>query len=806
MGTRRRACLVAGALALAVEAAAQELETPAAEAAGRRTIEEIIVTAQKREEAAIDVPVSVSVLGEETINREGISDLQELSSFVPNVNIRLSPVLPDIRIRGFGTGTTNKAFEQSVGLVIDGVPYNRLPYFGAGIFDLERIEVLRGPQGTLFGKNTIAGVFNMIPKEPTDELTGSVDLQYGEIGRRRAEAAVGGPVVKDFVNVRVAGLVDRRDGFIENTTAAIDPDAHEDLLGYDRHQVRARAHFLDLAGTSLKLSYDWFEIDAQGLGAELAVIPEQTRPFFRQYDPRADFEFGNFTASVDHPDGSLSDAHSGTLNWHADVGDWGVDLVGGHSVMRIEADLDLDYSPAPAAVITTADDNATSSVELRTTSPELAGILGLESLLGWALPGTSDVIAGVFYQRRSIADSDLTVDLDTAVFGEFVLRQRLPIELPPIPGNPLPGLTNERSTLVFNETSNSVAGFGQMNWHFAERWTLLLGMRFQHEKKEADWIRTFDTPTSLIFTQFLNWEEFQSDLDHSEFQISPKVSLNYKLDEDSSFFARWSRGYKGGGFNEFATRGSENDLVFDQEEVDEWALDAKMTLLDGAAALNVSLFWMELSDFQVLTTRPGDIVITVVNAAKARARGVEADGTWYPTQWLTLVGSLGFNEARYLDFPIGGCPQDMPNTDGDGDPRCDLSGNALQRTPDWTIAFMPVVLLPAKEIPGLRALVPAWQDALTIGASFTIDFTSSQDTGQLGGFGDPRAEQEGFVKYRATFGFGNPDQGWSLRVAAENLTDKATRNGTGELQTAPGHLYALPESRRVVYGQLRYEF
>src|SRR5688500_11320784 len=106
----------------------------------------------------------------------------------------------------------------------------------------------------------------------------------------------------------------------------------------------------------------------------------------------------------------------------------------------------------------------------------------------------------------------------------------------------------------------------------------------------------------------------------------------------------------GGAFNEFATRGGAKDLVFDEEQVDEWAIDAKTTLLDGTASLNVSLFWMDLTDFQVLTTRPGHIVITVVNAAKARARGVEADGTWYPTEWLTFVSTVGFNDAKYLDF------------------------------------------------------------------------------------------------------------------------------------------------------------
>ena len=773
----------------------------------RRVIEEILVTAQKREQAAIDVPLSMSVLNDEFISREGITDLQQISTFVPNVNIRLSPVLPDIRIRGFGTGITNKAFEQSVGLVVDGIPYNRVSYYGAGVFDLERIEVLRGPQGTLFGKNTIAGLLNMIPKDPTDELSGSVDLQLGDYQRERVEAGVGGPLVKRFVDFRLAGLVDLRQGFVKNTTAEFVRDAHEFLEGYDRHQFRGRLKFSDLLGSQLKLSYDWFRIDAIGLGAEFKVIPQKTRPFFRQYDPNTDFEPGNFIASVDHPDGSLSEAHTVAANWHDDFGRWGVDFVAGHSILDLTADLDLDYSPAPAAVIKTGDDNSVTTVELRTTSPSLGGVLGLARLFGPELPGNSEFIAGVFYQRRLIRNSFLTVDIDPVVFGEFVVRQDLPATLPPFP-IPAPGTGRfvERSTLHYNETSNSIAGFGQSDWHFLPRWTLTTGMRLQNETKAADWKRAFESPTHVTFSQFLNWEEFQRKLDRSEFQVSPKVSVNYKPIDALSLFARWSRGYKGGGFNEFATRGSVKDLSFDQEKVDEWALDAKTTLLDGAASLNVSLFWMDLKDFQVITTRPGDIVITVVNAAKARARGVEADLTWLPTRWLTLIGTLGFDDAKYIEFPIGGCPQDMPNTDGDADPRCDLSGHSLVRTPEWMITLTPLVVFPAQSVPGIGRLIPASWSGLGLTGDFTAEYQDSQDTEGLGGFGDPRARQPRFFRFRGSIGFGNLDQGWLFRLHAENITNQAIQNGTGEIQTAPGHIWQLPEPPRVIYGELRWAF
>ena len=291
MAMRGRGIAPAGAIVLILGGTTMALaqSTP-------RVVEEIVVTAQKREEAAIDVPLSLSVVDDEFMARQGITDLQQLSVYVPNANVRLNAVFPDVRIRGFGTGVTNKAFEQSAGLAIDQIPYTRLPYFRGGLYDLERVEVLRGPQGTLYGKNTVAGLFNLIPKDPTDEVTGNLDLQLGELDRRRVEAAIGGPVVADFLNVRVAGLVSERDGFVENTTAKVVPGAHERLQGFESDAFRVRLAFPDLFGSTLRLSYDRFHHDAIGVGAEFKIVPESTRPLFRRYDPNADFEPDNYVA------------------------------------------------------------------------------------------------------------------------------------------------------------------------------------------------------------------------------------------------------------------------------------------------------------------------------------------------------------------------------------------------------------------------------------------------------------------------------------------------------------------------------
>ncbi|MGH7858982.1 MAG: TonB-dependent receptor, partial [Candidatus Binatia bacterium] len=703
--------------AAAAPAGTEPAAVEPAQASSRRLIEEIIVTAQKRQQAAIDVPLSLSVIDDEFISQQGITDLQQLSVYVPNANIRLNPVFPDVRIRGFGTGVTNKAFEQSAGLAIDQIPYTRLSYFRGGLYDLERVEVLRGPQGTLYGKNTVAGLFNMIPKDPTDEYTGNLDLQLGELDRRRVEAAVGGPLVEDFLNFRVAGLLYERQGFVRNTTAAVAPAALDRLQGLESNGARVRLAFPNLLGSSLKLSYDRFDIDATGVGAEFKIVPQNTRPLFLRYDPNTDFEPDNYVASVDHPDGSRTKANTIAANWSYDVGEWGIDAVAGHSVLESIVDFDTDYSPAPAGVITSGDDNLQTTGELRLTSPPLSGLLGLGRLFGFDL-GTSDLIAGVFYQQRLIRDSFLTLEVDPILLAEAVALQNgpaLPVPPPPAEG----GIVREASTLRFNQTADAIAGFGQMNWSFLPKWTWQLGLRLQEETKQADWMRTYDTPTAVTFQQVLMWQEFTAEREKSEFQVSPKVSLNYKPTDDVSLFARWSRGFKGGGFNEFATGPSDDELLFDQEKVDEWAIDAKTTLLDGAARLNISLFRMDLDDFQVLTSPPGALTITVINAAKARAQGIESDLTWYPAEWLTIVGTLGLNDSEFLDFKTGTCSQDRENTDGDDDPRCDHTGQPLVRTPKWVSSWTTITTLPLSVVPGLRNLSTSLLGGLGLAHSFT---------------------------------------------------------------------------------------
>jgi iron complex outermembrane recepter protein len=225
-----------------------------------RVVEEIIVTAQKREQAMEDVPISMSVLDTEFLAEQGLTDIREALLFTPNAKVEVAGYFASPRVRGFSFNNNNKAFEPPAGLAVDGVLYTRIGYFASALFDLERLEVLRGPQGTTFGKNTTAGLINVVTRGPTDEYTGYADVQIGEFDRHRVEAGVGGPILKDFVNFRLSGLFDEQDGFVENTTSFV-AGANENFRGRDRKGLRAKLGFPDLLGSRLVLTYEHADLE-----------------------------------------------------------------------------------------------------------------------------------------------------------------------------------------------------------------------------------------------------------------------------------------------------------------------------------------------------------------------------------------------------------------------------------------------------------------------------------------------------------------------------------------------------------------
>jgi iron complex outermembrane recepter protein len=782
-------------------------------------IEEIIVTAQKKEERIQDVPISMSALDSGFLREWSVTDFRDLAVFIPNVTMDGNAVQPDFSVRGFGTNPLNKSFEQAVGLVVDGIVYGTVPYFQTALFDVDRVEVLRGPQGTLFGKNATAGLFSVVTKNPTDEYTADLAVDLGELDRHRVEAAVGGPVIAGLANFRLAGLFDERDGIIRNTTADVDSDAPERTGERERTAIRAKLQFPDVFGADVVLSYERFDLSLLGQGAEMAFTTTNLARFYRLYDPGFDAERGNFVASTDAGELTEYDIDTFAANADYDLADWNLHATAGYSMLKRNLVAgDADFSPAPILTIDTRDRQPQTTVELRASSPKLEGLFGLAELFGLSL-GSSDVTVGFFFQRRSIENSAAELNFDVPVAAQFLAflllqdgaTDELPLESFIGPDVPLGNIAridstlgDERTRIAFDQRATSIAGFGQATWDVTERWSLDYGMRLSHEQKNASWLSTTEQGTGILTMVALGREEFAQALDRSELHFTPRVALRYAWTDETNLYGTWVEGFRAGGFNEFASTGNPSELDYEDEHVTSYELGVKSDLLDGAARLNFALFWMTLTDFQLLTQNPGDATFRVENVGEARARGAELDATWLPLDWLTMVGSLGFNDSEFIDFPIGPCFADRPNTDGDGDARCDFEGEPLERAPKWVIALTPSVRVPVAWIPSLVESIP-----LLDGVELTAGLTAQYKDVQFVGFErDSRVRQPSFFRYDATVGVGNPTQGWSLAFAVQNLTDELTRFRTIQVPLASqvGTVIDIPDPPRLWFMTFRWAF
>ena len=815
------ALAVASGRAFAEEATTEPGATAAdtSEAGERRPargIEEIVVTAQRKEESLHEVPISMSVLDSEFLSRQGVTDLREAALFTPNVRIDLNGFFIQPRVRGFSIEPLNRGAEQPVGLVLDGVPYDRAEYFQAGVYDLERIEILRGPQGTLFGKNTSVGLLNITTKDPTDELSGFIDGQFGELDRRRVEAGVGGPIVPGVLNFRIAGLTDELDGFMKNTTARVWPGLDDVLQDRDRKSFRAKLGLPNLAGADLLLSYERTEVDVGGPALEARRIPEDLQDFFLHYDPNFDFEPDNYVASKDGDESSQRKMDTVVARASYDLGGWGLDGIAGYSKMESADHYDFDNTAIP--ILFFVGDESTSQItsELRVTSPSLAGFFGLDRAFGFPL-GSTDFTTGFLFQREKVDPShgiNFTYATNLALLLVENGRAGSIVGLPPdfvTPPLPLPpGFTGteylEWTDTFTRQTTNSYAGFGQMNWRLLDRLTLITASRLSYLTKHVTMTNQNHSNQPGDEAPVISGsvaEYVGAELDRDELHFSPKVGAKYDWSDDLNFYATWSRGFRAGGIGVFSQTGNLEEEQYEDESVTNWEIGSKWNLLGGAATLNLGLFWMTLSDFQVFTILPGSAVVTpaIVNAPEAQARGVETDATWLPTEWLTLRGALGFNDSEFSDFPIGTCEVDRPNTDGDGDPRCDLTGRPLVRAPKWNVSTVASVQYPLSFLESLTG------SPILSGVSLTGGLTLLYEDNQyLKETLDPRTRQVSFVKLGANLGFANFDQGWSAGVFVENMTDEVTSSAVREIFQTRDAFAQSTDPPRLVFGKLRWTF
>lgn len=692
-------------------------------------LEEVVVTAQKRAQAIQDVPISVSAISGAKIADAGISDMDDLSRHVPNLNISTGNNT-QIRMRGLGSGL-NKGFEQSVGMYIDGIYFGRDRSYRGSLLDLERVEVLRGPQGILFGKNTIAGAINVTTAKPSQEFEGEVGLTYGSYGERKVSGVLSGPI-SDTLSGRIAFSDESQDGYLDNSIASAD-----DGVGVENRTVRATLQWepSDQLVSTLKLEKGDYE--RRGTTYQVTNPGVFSDAYFSAFTPGFESRFNDET----HIDSTLGDqkekteTDNVTLNVEYEFDQFTLASTTGYIGFDSDDGLDVDFSPAPVLFQNAKQDYEQFSQEFRLSSP------GGETI---------DYIIGVYYQS-----------------SEFEFNNHTLLNLDPVP------LVNGQAATLkdFDQESESYSAFGEVVWNISDKFSLTGGLRYTRETKEADSRLTTlelngaaaSPATQGLLAAFGNVAHVQSG-ERTESNVTPLIKATYYFTDDIMGYVTASTGFKGGGFNTEVNNPAASPFEFEEESSKAVEVGLKSTLLDGAATFNVSIFKTEFDDLQVSGFE--GLAFIVGNAAKATSQGVEIDGMWRVSERLTLGGSYSYLDAEYDDYDNAPCTVAQKAASAvPASCQQDLSGRPLHYAPENTASLNAEYEMPVGE---------DYELSFAVDLNYSDDFFLQNDL-------DPEDSQESFTKVNARVVVKNLLDDWELALIGKNLTDKRTANNATDL-------------------------
>jgi iron complex outermembrane receptor protein len=712
-------------------------------------LEEVVVTAQKRKQSLQDVPLSVGVVTGETLAQSGNFDSSSLENFVPNVEIDIDPQAPVIGIRGYDTETDNVGFEPAVGLVFDDLALGRAEFIPDGLFDMDRVEVLRGPQGTLFGKNTIAGVINFRSYEPDNILAGSLALTGGDDPlQRRAEAMLNVPIGENYA-ARVAGVYWDREGDVENSTL----NRHENTLDQKAARVKFDGNpgenwHVSLSGqySDLHVDYAPWQLDAASPAALRYAQGYDSSTEDNPLDAHTAFNTPGYVDRYSHVERALVDYTVGDVWGMHDVK---LTTVFGHAAFNLATIIDADVSAADIIITDFRNAYNQDSVEFRPsgTADSLFGLAGpVEWTMGLyafrsKLESHLDAIAGDNLVDFALSDAGLQA-LGAPDIGTLgVILDSLP-NLPSVP-------INDKLLRGFWQDTQSYAVFGQMTWTLTEKLSAILGARFGIDEKKAD----FDEQRVGVglVALVIGATPFTDTRRRTETDVSPKAGLQYQWARDLMTFATYTGGFKGGGFN--ATAASDSNLEFSPERASSFEAGFKSRFLDRRFTFNGSVYRTDIDNLQ--TVLFDGVTYQTANAAKARLQGVELESMWRPDlRWFNLMASVAFSNAEYVKY------RDAPaaSDDTSGSDTQDLSGRTLANAPTITGTVSPTLVF---------GLWPKASAHFGVDVAYRGDSYSSVDL-------DQHSYQSGYYLLGAHVMVGDDAGRWSIVVNGNNLTDKRT--------------------------------
>lgn len=568
---------------------------------GQAALEEVVVTAQKREQSLQDVPISLSVVGGDTIESLGVRDFNDLAEFVPNFFVQDTPGNYAIYIRGMGSTSGNLAFEQTVGLFIDGVYAGKSRQFQNPFLDVQRIEVLRGPQGALVGKNSSAGAVNVLTRLPTAEAEAKIRAEYEfEAETAKAVGILSGPLGDNLQGRLAASVTDTGRGHTRN-----------ELLGGHEKQVEDSV----VRGTLVWEPTSALEVIAKG---EVG----RSRIEGNSYETLVSGEEIDYRRSVQgfpglgERDSNDTDSSNLTLTVNYTWNEHTITSITGLSRYDFDKFLDSDFTGANLFGSTFAEDFEQFSQEVRLVSPEGEHF---------------DYAAGIYYHSNDY-------DLDQSSRLAF---------------GPFSGLTAR----FFEQENDVYSLYAQGTWHVIDRLRVSVSGRQTEDDKQAEQHRVIQG------TVLPAWLDTPLSGDRSESEFDASLGLQWDLAPDVMLYATWAEGSKAGGFVGAQANTTPETFEFEPETAETWEVGVKGQIPELALMFNAAYFYTEYENLQVSTWDADSSSFITANAAASTSEGVEADAAWSPTDRLTLRGSIAYLDARYDSFLGADCLWDNPGCD-----------------------------------------------------------------------------------------------------------------------------------------------
>ena len=729
-----------------------------------QVLEEVTVTATKRAESMQDVPISIQAVGGEEIEGLGITNFEQIE--VPGFKIPRAGMGDNIFMRGIGSGP-NLGFEQSVPIYMGGLYFGRGRGTRSGFLDLERIEIVKGPQPIFFGKNAIAGAANLVWRRPTAEFEGYLDGFYEfENQEIILTGVVSGPLTENLRGRLAVRYRDLGEGWLENTTTG---NQEPEL---QNQNIRATLEW-DITDSLVATATLFHSVDEDnGRNQQMSACPssgpwlnfgstdcvvDDKRQGFNTFTPIGSIDTGSevFPFPVEQAASVASESqHKNTSFNELDMTGGALELLwetaSGISVTSVTGYYEFDNLFMVGGDQTPTDRVAGGFTEIFDQfSQELRFQSDLDQRLTW--------LGGFYY------DSNDNHQVTTNV-GGFMSSQ----------------YTDN------HEKADSWAFFAEVKYELTDQWRLSLGGRYTEVDKDytkeacRGSFTTEASPILVCGAGMFGIPWFSTDDSQTFSKFQPAVGVEWDVNDDSMVYGSYKEGFKAGGWDFGQQRNVPlDDMRFDQEEVEAFELGTKMRILDGAATLNIAVFSSEYTDLQVTSFDTVADIVNVRNAGSATSQGVEVEFAWAATESITLKANVSYLDSNY-DYFISDCPANA--NPENGWPSCDngpdndiprqvqLKGEATSYAPDWS-----------------GNLTIDWYKSLASGLELNTKFNIYATTEYFTSQDNDRIDvQDGYAKLDLRIGLGSADGRWEVAFVGRNLTDEITCAFMGDVPASAG--------------------